>query len=161
MNRRFCAALGGVLLSLVLTSVASAAPTPGSRSLGDPLLPLLGNGGYDVQHYDLTIDYDPAANSMTSSRRSREATQDLSEFSLDFRGLTVTSSPSTAPRPRSRATADKLVITPATAIDNGARSRPSSPTTACRSGSRTPTSRSRAGCGPATARSWSTSRWAR
>ena len=59
MNRRFRAALGGVLLSLALTSAALAAPTPGSRSLGDPLLPLLGNGGYDVQHYDLNIDYNP------------------------------------------------------------------------------------------------------
>ena len=59
MNRRCRAALGGVLLSLCLTSVASAAFTPGSRSLGDPLLPLLGNGGYDVQHYDLNINYDP------------------------------------------------------------------------------------------------------
>ena len=70
--------------------MASAAPTPGSRSLGDPLLPLLGNGGYDVQHYDLTIDYDPATNAMTSvATITSTATQDLSEFSLDFRGLTV------------------------------------------------------------------------
>src|SRR3954462_14515372 len=92
MTRRYGAALGGVLLSLMLTSAASAAFTPGSRSLGDPLFPALGNGGYDVQHYGLSIDYDPVANSMTSTAEiSATATQDLSEFSLDFRGLTVTS----------------------------------------------------------------------
>ncbi|HTF08648.1 MAG TPA: hypothetical protein VK659_10805, partial [Asanoa sp.] len=33
---------------------------PGAPDLGDPLLPGAGNGGYQVDHYDLGIDYDPA-----------------------------------------------------------------------------------------------------
>jgi len=117
MNRRFRAALGGVLLSLVLTSVASAAPTPGARSLGDPLLPLLGNGGYDVQHYDLNINYNPVTNAMTSiATITSKATQDLSEFSLDFRGLNVTSvTVGGQPAAAVARDADKLIITPATA----------------------------------------------
>ncbi len=45
---------------------ASAQFSPGSRSAGDPYLPAIGNGGYDVQHYDLTINYNPAANTMVS-----------------------------------------------------------------------------------------------
>ncbi len=28
-------------------------PTPGAAGIGDSLYPTLGNGGYDVEHYDL------------------------------------------------------------------------------------------------------------
>src|SRR4051794_8761751 len=88
---RWRAAVGGVLMSLLLSSTASAAYSPGARSLGDPLFPTLGNGGYDAKHYDLTIGYDPVSNVMTSSTDiTLKATQDLSQFSLDLRGLTVT-----------------------------------------------------------------------
>ena len=34
--------------------------TPGDPGIGDPYFPLDGNGGYDVDHYDLAIRYDPA-----------------------------------------------------------------------------------------------------
>lgn len=34
-------------------------PVVGARSLGDPLLPQIGNGGYDVKHYRIYLDYDP------------------------------------------------------------------------------------------------------
>jgi peptidase M1-like protein len=120
MNRRCRAALGGVLLSLVLTSSASAAFEPGSRTLGDPLLPLLGNGGYDVQHYGLNINYDPVANSMTSTATiTARATQDLSEFSLDFRGLTITSLTVDGAAAAVAREADKLIVTPAAGLPNG------------------------------------------
>ena len=56
MKRR--AVFGAVVLSLALGSTAHAQFTPGARTLNDRLLPLIGNGGYDVQHYDLTINYD-------------------------------------------------------------------------------------------------------
>jgi hypothetical protein len=64
---------------------------PGARGLNDPLLPQIGNGGYDAQHYDINLDYDPAANSFSTARvtMSATATQDLSEFSLDFQDLPV------------------------------------------------------------------------
>ena len=68
------------------------AVSPGSRSLGDVYLPLLGNGGYDAQHYDLTIGYAPATNTIDAEADlTLRATQGLSEFSLDFRGLNITS----------------------------------------------------------------------
>lgn len=34
-------------------------PTAGARTLGDPLFPQIGNGGYDVKHYQIYLDYDP------------------------------------------------------------------------------------------------------
>jgi hypothetical protein len=105
---------------LALAPAANAAYTPGARSLGDTLLPLLGNGGYDVQHYDLTIAYDPATKLMDSTARiTAVAKQDLSEFSYDLRGLTVTAvTVKGAPATFSR-DADKLVVTPAAGIDTG------------------------------------------
>ena len=84
------------VLSLALSATASAQTyTPGGRTLGDvlPELAYLGNTGYDAQHYDLTLNYDPAANTFMAGTKADitlRATQNLSEFSLDFRGLNVT-----------------------------------------------------------------------
>ena len=35
-------------------------PTPGAPDIGDPLFPGLGNGGYDVSHYTIDLDYQNA-----------------------------------------------------------------------------------------------------
>ena len=89
-------------------------------ALGDRLLPTIGNGGYDVQHYDLTINYDPVANTMVSSTDiTMRATQALSEFSLDLHrnltvaGVTIDGVAATVARD-----ADKLIVTPAAGIAN-------------------------------------------
>ena len=66
--------------------VGPGTPVAGARSLGDPLLPQLGNGGYDVGHYKIELDYDPVANTFRSARTTitARATAHLVEFSLDF-----------------------------------------------------------------------------
>jgi hypothetical protein len=43
-------------------------PSAGARSLGDPLLPQIGNGGYDVKRYRIGLDYDPVANEFKSAK---------------------------------------------------------------------------------------------
>ena len=64
---------------------------PGAEGLDDPLYPGLGNGGYDVSHYTVTLDIDVDANEISGRTQiEADATQDLSSFNLDFRGLTVT-----------------------------------------------------------------------
>ncbi|ONM50385.1 M1 family metallopeptidase [Nocardia donostiensis] len=69
-----------------------ADPLAGSPGLGDPYYPLDGNGGYDVSHYEVDIDYDPAAHQLTGSTRiDATATQALTSFNLDFAGPQVTS----------------------------------------------------------------------
>lgn len=77
--------LAGVLtvMSLGVTGPAAASdtPAPGAPGLGDPMFPSLGNGGYDVAHYDLDFSYTPA----TRTFRARTgilatATQALSRF---------------------------------------------------------------------------------
>ena len=66
---------------------------PGARSAGDVLFPAIGNGGYDVDHYDVALDYDPVLNNFDAATTTitAEATKNLSEFSLDMQGMTVSS----------------------------------------------------------------------
>ena len=66
--------------------------SPGSSGGGDPYFPLQGNGGYDVRHYDISFSYDPGTKRMAGSTFfTAVATQNLSRFNLDFRGLVVRS----------------------------------------------------------------------
>jgi aminopeptidase N len=89
--------------------------TSGAEGGGDPYFPFAGNGGYDVQHYDLDVTYTPPAPAPAPLVGQLEgvatidlrATQDLDRFSLDLRGLQVTAvsvdgkaaAPITAPQP--------------------------------------------------------------
>ncbi|WPO85772.1 M1 family metallopeptidase [Herbiconiux sp. KACC 21604] len=67
-------------------------PTPvpvdyvaGAAGIGDPYYPLDGNGGYDVQHYDLDLSYEPATGVLSGSATIEAvATENLSSFNLDF-----------------------------------------------------------------------------
>ncbi|KUH36553.1 MULTISPECIES: M1 family metallopeptidase [Streptomyces] len=64
--------------------------TPGAAGLRDPYFPRLGNGGYDVRHYALTLAYDPGTGRLDGTAEiTARATQDLSAFNLDLAGLTV------------------------------------------------------------------------
>lgn len=97
----------------------SAAGAPG---IGDTLFPLLGNGGYDVQHYDLTLDVNMQYNTLVATARlTALATQDLNAFNLDFRDLLITRlEVNGAPAAFRREDVHELVITPADEIPTGA-----------------------------------------
>ena len=70
----------------------AAGPTAGALGVGDAYYPRYGNGGYDVQHYDLAIRYGPANNHLRGvATIDANSTQTLSCFSLDLVGLTVRS----------------------------------------------------------------------
>ncbi len=96
-RRRLAAALA-LPLAACLGAGAFAAPasaerySPGSTSGGDPYFPASGNGGYQVEHYDLDIAYDvPTKDFRATAVLTLQATADLDSFSLDLRGLTVSS----------------------------------------------------------------------
>jgi aminopeptidase N len=81
------------IAALALAPAAAAAKShhvkyrAGARSIGDPLFPQVGNGGYNVSHYAINLDYNPATNSFlagTKTTITARATQNLSKFSLDF-----------------------------------------------------------------------------
>lgn len=132
-------ALGRVLAlaltagSLVLTSspAQAADPVAGAQTAGDTQFPNVGNGGYDVSHYDLDIEWNPptllppAAQSIDATATITATTTGapLSSFSLDFEGLTVDSvtvdgAAATSTRIQVPAqTKYKLVITPATPVE--------------------------------------------
>ena len=66
--------------------------SPGAPGIGDPYFPLDGNGGYDVQHYDLAVRYDPATDVLSGvATITARALQDLSSFNLDLEGMEVRS----------------------------------------------------------------------
>jgi aminopeptidase N len=77
---------------LVATPAAARPYGPGSTMGGDPYFPQAGNGGYDVQHYDLTLAYDPETGRLDGTAViTLKTTADLDSFSLDLRRLTATS----------------------------------------------------------------------
>ncbi|MFD7441694.1 M1 family metallopeptidase [Streptomyces sp. NPDC059909] len=82
--------LGGTPVTSANGLVTGANGTPGAVGAHDPYFPELGNGGYDIQHYTLTLDYDPKSHRLTGTAEiTARATQDLSAFNLDLHGLTV------------------------------------------------------------------------
>jgi aminopeptidase N len=117
-------AAGLVALSVSTAVSAAAAPSPGAQGAGDPYFPMQGNGGYDVAHYDLAIDYTPGTKALTGvANITATATQDLSRFDLDLRrSMTVTQvlvdgRPATFTQPARLV--QELVVTPPTAIRSG------------------------------------------
>lgn len=70
---------------------AAVACTAGAVGIGDTYFPTMGNGGYDVQHYDLDIDLDVAHGDIDAATTTIDAIAlaDLCAFNLDFEGLTV------------------------------------------------------------------------
>ncbi|MFF0740730.1 M1 family metallopeptidase [Streptomyces sp. NPDC004111] len=94
-TRRHLTLATAAVAALALTSCTQSDPvtgTPGSHGLRDPLFPKLGNGGYDVSHYALDLDYDPAAHHLKGTAEiTAKATQGLSAFNLDLAGLTADS----------------------------------------------------------------------
>ena len=72
------------------TEATRAGVEPAGEGLGDSLYPLLGNAGYDVAHYGIELDVDPASNTISAMTTiTALATQDMSAFNLDLSGLEV------------------------------------------------------------------------
>src|ERR1700712_2292572 len=79
-----------VVLAGTPAGASSAPASPGAPGIGDPYFPLDGNGGYDVQHYDLNVSYEPSNDTLRGLEKiDITAKQDLSSFNLDLDGLNV------------------------------------------------------------------------
>ncbi|MER6347595.1 M1 family metallopeptidase [Streptomyces sp. NPDC001595] len=80
-------------LALALTACGGGVEgTPGGSGVRDPYFPRAGNGGYDVTHYALALDYTPATRRLTGHAVvTARATRPLSALNLDLDGLTVRS----------------------------------------------------------------------
>ena len=128
MRRRWSGT--AVVAALVVgsaTSAQGAQPpgpqnfSPGAPGIGDRYYPLDGNGGYDVERYALDLRYDPASDELSGTATiTARATQDLTSFDLDLKGvrtsaLTVDGAPA-----RHRQLGGELVVAPAAPIAVGA-----------------------------------------
>lgn len=131
MNTRSRTGALALVLSLALLAAGctgggagGVTGTPGAAGLRDPYFPRLGNGGYDVGHYALTLAYDPATGRLDGRAEiTARATQNLSAFNLDLAGLTVRDATvDGAPAAVSRA-GNELTLRPREDIDKGAEFR--------------------------------------
>ncbi|WP_235453675.1 M1 family metallopeptidase [Streptomyces olivochromogenes] len=100
---------------------SGAPPSPGAPGLGDPLMPLDGNGGYTVRRYTLDFDWRAAKTPFAAGATiSATATQALSRFDLDFAGNTLHEVTVDGRAARAVRDGDELVVTPARPIPDGA-----------------------------------------
>ncbi|POX38469.1 metallopeptidase [Streptomyces sp. Ru73] len=124
---RACGATAALSVALLLSSCTSGitpgagtAAVDGRDTLGDPLFPALGNGGYDVRHYDLDLDYDvPHGTLDATARLTARARQRLASFSLDLHGLKVTRVQVDGEPADFSRRGDKLRVRPASALAKG------------------------------------------
>ncbi|WP_329457827.1 M1 family metallopeptidase [Streptomyces sp. NBC_01497] len=116
----------GLSLAVPVTTASATADGPhagpGAPGIGDPYYPTYGNGGYDVSHYDLDLDYQPSTDRLSGTAVvTATTTQGLTSFDLDF-ALDV-SSVRVDGRPAHFTTSgeQELVITPPRTVPRGHR----------------------------------------
>jgi aminopeptidase N len=108
-------------LAAALPAHAAGGGGFGSPGLGDPFFPLAGNGGYDVGHYGLALDYTPATRVLDATAVIQaRATQPLARFDLDLRGFDVTRLLVDGRPAAYRRAGQELVVTPRQALRAGA-----------------------------------------
>jgi hypothetical protein len=124
MSRKVASLIAVVLLVVAGTPAALAAPpsqfSAGAAGIGDPYFPGDGNGGYDVQHYDLAVTYDPATDRLTGvATIQANATQNLSSFNLDFVGLRLRSVTVNGVAAVTTRKGQELTVKPRSGLTNG------------------------------------------
>ncbi len=121
-----CALTVGLVAAANPTAYAAPGRTPhfspGAPGAGDPYFPDMGNGGYDVGHYDIRLAFDPRTKAINATTTIlARATQNLSRFDLDFQGPLTISRLSVDGRRAgfTRSGAQELVITPPHGLRKG------------------------------------------
>jgi aminopeptidase N len=117
--------------ALLLTTPAADAKAHSSKpcvagapGVGDEYYPTYGNGGYDVRHYDLHVQYDPATDRLEGEASIKAtATQTLCSFNLDLVGLEVRRVNVNGRRASWSRSGQELTITPARPLKEGRRFR--------------------------------------
>ncbi|MFE9022014.1 M1 family metallopeptidase [Streptomyces sp. NPDC007808] len=99
---------------LVLSACAGGVEgSPGGSGLRDPYFPRSGNGGYDVTHYALDLAYTPDDRRLAGTAEiTARATQDLSAFDLDLKGMDVERVEVEGERARWSRNGQELVVRP-------------------------------------------------
>ncbi|SED44134.1 Peptidase family M1 [Amycolatopsis tolypomycina] len=117
-----CVLSAGLLAATSPAAEAAPRYSPGAPGAGDPYFPDMGNGGYDVSHYDIRLAFDPGTGAIDATTTVlATATQDLSRFDLDFQGPLTIGKLSVNGRAATftRSGAQELVITPPSGLRKG------------------------------------------
>ena len=106
--------------STTATTTTVPAGTPGAAGLGDSFYPSLGNGGYDVVHYDIDLDINPTDNTIEAvTTITAVATQDLSAFNLDLSGLSVSAVTVDGSAATFSRDGTEMTVTPSSVLSDG------------------------------------------
>ncbi|GHB71612.1 zinc metalloprotease [Streptomyces cirratus] len=103
-----------LLAAASLTLVAAVLPPPKALGIGDRLFPELGNPGYDVLSYDLSLTYKDNRSPLDAvTVIDARALEDLERVNLDFTHGTVASAEVNGEPARFESAGEDLVLTPA------------------------------------------------
>jgi aminopeptidase N len=106
-----------------LAVAQGAADSSGSAGIGDPYFPRAGNGGYEVQHYDVRVRFDPASERVTGTTTVRATSRRrLTSFHLDL-ALNATSVRVNGERSTFRQRGLELIVGPRTPVARGGAMR--------------------------------------
>ncbi|MEV6481480.1 M1 family metallopeptidase [Streptomyces sp. NPDC051576] len=108
-------------LALVLTACGGTGDGRGSAGVGDPYFPQAGNGGYDVSHYALNLEYAPETPTPLTGTATitARAGQNLSAFDLDLKGMQVKSLTVQGRKARWTRRGQELTVRPSAALAEG------------------------------------------
>nr|WP_145491271.1 MULTISPECIES: M1 family metallopeptidase [Streptomyces] len=118
-RRAVLATVPVAVAALVGAAGPAGAGTTGAAGAGDPYFPLSGNGGYHVRHYDLTLRYQSDGRLDGTAVLTARATQPLTRFDLDLKGLTVGGVEVDRTAAGVKRSGQELVITPRHALRAG------------------------------------------
>ncbi|MFD0685089.1 M1 family metallopeptidase [Actinomadura fibrosa] len=121
---RMTAAAAALVLMATATGATASPPTvgaPGTAGLGDAYFPNAGNGGYDVEHYDVGLAYaGPRTGEVDATVVvTAKATQDLASFDLDYRGPKIVGIAVDGRPVEYRRDDQELIVSPAAPIPAG------------------------------------------
>ena len=92
LRKSLVAAAAGAVVLACSGSASADRYVVGAPGAGDPFFPQAGNGGYDVRHYSLDLDYTRAQNQLDGRALIfARATQSLERFNLDLRDFLAVS----------------------------------------------------------------------
>ncbi|HAX80948.1 MAG TPA: hypothetical protein DCY40_00065 [Actinobacteria bacterium] len=99
----------------------TSTPPTGETVLPDPYFPDLGNAGFDVDHYTITVTVDESLATFTTATTVIEATAtaDLATFSLDLLGMTIDALQVDDAAATFERRGDEVTVTPAAPVPAG------------------------------------------
>ncbi len=96
----------------------------GAPGVGDPFFPKAGNGGYEVDHYDLNVGFLPGHGRLIGRERIHATTTEaLNRFDLDLRGFRIKRLEVDGAKAKYARSGQELEVTPASTLGDNQQFR--------------------------------------